>query len=180
MSQYIQSHEVTHIRDFSFDEEVSHSVISQICLAYLLQFKTSEPLDINVEIFFPLANYAARHWISHTHSSGKNRSQSPVGFALMMKLLTDENATFLNWVRLCNIDDFKSQELQRQRHEIAKPLYYASLAGLTEASHNLAEMGADINAQGGSYGNALQAAVYGSNEAIAKMLIEKGANVNAQ
>jgi hypothetical protein len=52
--------------------------------------------------------------------------------------------------------------LQKQRVDIAKPLYYASLAGLTEASYALLEMGADINAHGeDKYGNALQAASYG-------------------
>ena len=171
---------MTHIRDFSFNEELSHSVISQVCLAYLLQFSTSESLDINLKVSSPLANYAAEHWISHTHSSGKIRTQSPVGFALMMKLLTDKDAAFLNWVRLCNVDEWNSRKLQIRRDQIAKPLYYASLAGLTEASYDLLEMGADVNAQGGRYGNALQAAVDGGNEAIAKVLIEKGANANAQ
>jgi ankyrin repeat protein len=44
----------------------------------------------------------------------------------------------------------------------------------------LIEKGADVNAQGGFYGNALQAASYEGHEAIAKLLIEKGADVNAQ
>ena len=38
----------------------------------------------------------------------------------------------------------------------------------------------DVNAQGGHYGNALYAAIVAHHEAIAKMLIEKGADVNAQ
>jgi hypothetical protein len=43
----------------------------------------------------------------------------------------------------------------------------------------LLKKGADVNAQGGSYGNALQAASYRGNEPIVKLLLEKGANVNA-
>jgi ankyrin repeat protein len=39
---------------------------------------------------------------------------------------------------------------------------------------------ADVNAQGGHYGNALQAASVIGHEAIAKLLIEKGADVNVQ
>jgi ankyrin repeat protein len=39
---------------------------------------------------------------------------------------------------------------------------------------------AEVNAQGGYYGNAFLAALYKGNEAIAKLLIEKGADVNAQ
>ena len=44
----------------------------------------------------------------------------------------------------------------------------------------LVEKNADVNAQGGEYGNALQAAATRSNEGIVALLLEKGANVNAQ
>ncbi|KAF2679335.1 hypothetical protein K458DRAFT_347022, partial [Lentithecium fluviatile CBS 122367] len=44
----------------------------------------------------------------------------------------------------------------------------------------LVEKGADVNAQGGQYGNALQAASAKGHEPIAKLLVEKGADVNAQ
>jgi ankyrin repeat protein len=44
----------------------------------------------------------------------------------------------------------------------------------------LLEKGAEVNAQGGEYGNALQAASFGGHEAIVKVLLEKGAEVNAQ
>ena len=168
------------VRDFSFNEELSHSVISQTCLAYLLQFKTFKSLDVDLYTFFPLANYAAQNWIRHARYIGKQRSQSTAVFMLMMKLLTDENTTFLNWVRLCDIDDYDIRDLQKQRVKIAKPLYYASMAGLAEAACALLEMGVEINAQGGRYGNALQAALYGGHEAIAKLLIENGADGNAQ
>ena len=39
-------------------------------------------------------------------------------------------------------------------------------------------MGADVNAQGGCHGNALQAASNNGDEAIAKLLIVKGAHLN--
>ena len=95
----------------------------------------------------------------------------------MMNLFRDGTAAFLKWVQLWSIDIW---EEQGHMHKIAKPLYYASLAGLTEASHTLLEMGADVNAQGGYFGNALQAASHKGHGEIAKLLIYKGANVNAQ
>jgi ankyrin repeat protein len=44
----------------------------------------------------------------------------------------------------------------------------------------LLEKGADVNAQGGEYGNALPAASFGGHEAIANLLLENGADINAQ
>jgi ankyrin repeat protein len=42
----------------------------------------------------------------------------------------------------------------------------------------LLEKGTDVNAQGGYYGNALQAASKERHEAIVRLLVEKSANVN--
>ncbi|KAH8752228.1 hypothetical protein F5883DRAFT_366071, partial [Diaporthe sp. PMI_573] len=39
----------------------------------------------------------------------------------------------------------------------------------------LLDNGADVNAPGGRYGNALQAASYAGHEMIVKLLLEKGA-----
>jgi hypothetical protein len=45
----------------------------------------------------------------------------------------------------------------------------------------LLDRGADVNAQGGYYGNALQAAAQRSgNEATVRLLLDRGADVNAQ
>jgi ankyrin repeat protein len=44
----------------------------------------------------------------------------------------------------------------------------------------LVENEADVNVQGGYYGNALQAALFKGHEAVVRLLIENGANVNTQ
>jgi len=44
----------------------------------------------------------------------------------------------------------------------------------------LKDAGANVNAQGGEYGNALQAASMGGHEKVVQMLTDAGANVNAQ
>lgn len=43
----------------------------------------------------------------------------------------------------------------------------------------LLDKGANVSAQGGRYGNALQAASYRGYEKVVQILLEKGANVNA-
>ncbi|KAF7577158.1 Arp, Ankyrin repeat protein [Pyrenophora tritici-repentis] len=59
-------------------------------------------------------------------------------------------------------------------------LYLAADNGHYGTTELLLEKGADVNAQGGEYGNALQAASARGHEAIVKLLLDKGADVNAQ
>jgi ankyrin repeat protein len=44
----------------------------------------------------------------------------------------------------------------------------------------LLDKGADVNAQGGKFGNALYAASAEGHEQVVKLLLDKGADVNAQ
>ncbi|CAN9191527.1 unnamed protein product [Alternaria alternata] len=60
------------------------------------------------------------------------------------------------------------------------PLYVAAEKGASVLSRMLLDKGADVNAQGGHYGNALQAASAGGHEAMVMLLLDKGADVNAQ
>jgi ankyrin repeat protein len=58
-------------------------------------------------------------------------------------------------------------------------LYWASDMGHDKVVEMLLERGADINALGGYYGNALQAASAGGNDKVVQMLLDKGADINA-
>ena len=153
---------------FHFTAELSHSLIAQTCLAYLLQFDTTGTFDSYEMIeSAPLAKYAARYWIFHAHNGGIEKSEPLWMFRLAVKLFTPESAQFINWVMIYNMDHIVT-------------LYYASQAGFVKVSGHLLEKGADVNAQGGNYGNALQAASSGGHEVIVKLLLEEGADVNAQ
>ncbi|USP80370.1 hypothetical protein yc1106_07644 [Curvularia clavata] len=60
------------------------------------------------------------------------------------------------------------------------PLYVAAEKGASVLSRMLLDKGANVNAQGGHYGNALQAASAEGHKDIVTLLLERGANVNAQ
>jgi hypothetical protein len=60
------------------------------------------------------------------------------------------------------------------------PLTIAAKNGQYEMARMLLDKGAEVNAQGGLYGNALYAASDEGHEQVVKMLLDKGAEVNAQ
>ncbi|KAF8954305.1 hypothetical protein BDZ97DRAFT_2081794 [Flammula alnicola] len=163
--------------DFRISEEDAHSTIAQISVAYLLQFDSFAPLTHAGLDSSPLAQYAAEHWISHMASGKDSTPELP----LITSLFNPETAPFVNWIRIWDLDSqWNRSQLSEHRSKIAPPLYYASLAGLQHVSECLLETKVNVNAQGGRYGNALQAASNGGHEVIVKLLFEKGAEVNAQ
>jgi len=112
--------------------------------------------------------------------SGDSKNSQAVQ-KMILKLLEPFDSPLINWIRLWNPDaEFWDKHTNLGLTNVAIPLYYASLGGLAEASQQMLASGADVNAQGGRYGNALQAASVKSHEGIVKLLLEKSADVNAQ
>ena len=174
VKEYLLSNRIE--KYFSISEKAAHVKISEILVAYLLQFDKFTPLMIESS---PLANYAAWYWIDHATFEGID----PAPLKLILQLFTPKSAAFTNWIWINNIDPtwgHLDQNFSKNKAEVLLPLYYASLAGLQQVLICLLENGEDVNAQGGFYGNALQAASSEGHEAIVKLLIEKGADVNAQ
>ncbi|SLM33828.1 P-loop containing nucleoside triphosphate hydrolase [Lasallia pustulata] len=166
---------------YAIQEIQANQSIAAACLAYLLQFNQHDSLTSQILEDFPLASYAAEYWLGHTREVGKDLG--PIEMLSQEFCLVHREA-FINWYRL---DDPEDSELSQQRFElnreiarIATPLYYGLLAGVTELVQLLLKNGADVNAQGGFYGNALEvASVYG-HESVVQLLLKNGADVNAQ
>ena len=144
------------------------NTITRTCLTYLKHIKCSHR-GINQD--FPMARFAAKTWTMF----GPLAEAFQKSYQAMLVFLEGEE-TFQRWCRLYQVD--------RSWYEDPGPpkgsrLYYICLMGLSNVARELIDKGADVNAQGGGFGNALQAASAEGHREIAELLLEKGADVNA-
>ena len=165
-------------KEYAIREIHANKSIAADCLAYLLQFDQYDDLNLEATTEFPLATYAARYWIQHVKIIGKDLDSVQM---LIMELFCSRKTAYINWVRFCDPErPWKKPKLRRDPASIATPLYYASLTAVVELIQSLLDKGADVNAQGGCYANALQAASFEDNNAVIRLLINQGAGINAQ
>jgi hypothetical protein len=164
---------------FSIQEIPASASIAAICVAYLLQFDKPDSLTDQTVKKFPLARYAARFWTQHAQIAGENQDTMQ---SLIMELLLSNIHGYINCIRLFDPEIPWSEEPDTTMDltETFSPLHYTSLTGLIVSVRLLLEAGADVNAQGGRYGNALQAASVRGHDQVVQRLLEAGADVNAQ
>ena len=152
-------------------ERDARSCMTRCCLAYLSCLETEEPID-KVRAQFPLAQYSAQYWMDHAKPA-----EIVDGVVVTIMNFFENRAAYTIWGRLFNPDrpwdEFPGPNA-------APPLYFTSFKGLNVTARMLLEKGADVNAQGGRYGNALQAASSEGHKEVVQMLLEKGADVNAR
>ena len=164
---------------YSTREIESHGVLAGDCIAYLLQFDKLDPLPLETLEIFPLARYAAQNWTDHARHAQKG----PVTTAacLSMELLMSCEGGLLNWVRVASPDPYwySRRDLELGTEDLASPLYYASLVGLSEPVNKMIENDMDVNAKGGWCGSALQAASISGCTGIAQVLLDNGADIDA-
>ena len=160
----------------SFQEITAKASIATVCLAYLLHLDMELPItEIREE--FPLAQYCAKYWMAYA-AVAKSKHKTLQG--LIRKFFGYHRISYRNCYSLYQPDWPWIDEPDKIEEEPASALYYASFGGLVNAIRYLLSQGAYVNAQGGWYGNALQAASAEGHEKIVELLLKAGADVNAQ
>ncbi|KAI2484784.1 multiple ankyrin repeats single kh domain protein [Pyrenophora tritici-repentis] len=163
-------------KKYSIQEDECHNAIAKGSLKYLIQLQ--QPLSRETLKVFALARYSAEFWSSHLRKTGDKMEQTS---QLSMDLMAREEPAYLNWIRLHDPDyPWEGLCLEKSLDSIPMPLYYAALLGFSTITRLLLDKGTNVNAKGGYYGNALQAASFKGHEQVVKMLFDKGTDVNAQ
>jgi ankyrin repeat protein len=165
---------------FSLVANDANFSITEICLSYQLQVINSPTISAHTLQKYPLLEYAARYWVQHAKTVDQESWNASLD-DLCMRHLGSCGSCFVNWIRICNPDrdSWKEPNYKIKPQDIAPPLYYVASFGVLQAVELLLRDGADINAHGGYFGNALQAASYYGHDQIAQRLLESGANINA-
>ncbi len=155
---------------FGLEEALAHESPAQCCLAYILSF---ERLMSNSDLSaYPLARYSAQYWLFHTRAA-KRDCNTLNCFAT--KVFSPERLCFENSLRLYDEEGRKIIDSRR-----GKPLYYVALNGCLGLASSLIDGGADVNAEGGVYGNALCAASARGHPEVVQLLLDKGADITAK
>ncbi|CAG8262989.1 unnamed protein product [Penicillium salamii] len=143
--------------------------ITKTCLSYLNDINDTES---EIRRDFPLARYAAKTW---TRYAALAQASEEIVRAIVTFL--ENEVTFQRWTRLYQADMFWDKNPGPAE---GSSLYYASFDGLVAPVKELIAKGADVNAQGGLYANALCAASAEGHQEIVTLLLDKGADFNAQ
>ncbi len=158
----------------------AHGTISQICLTYLnFDEFASTPQDHfsqngftqRKDISYNFLDYAAINWVAHYTSQPSEFAKYAQKAAQNLCDISLSQQSY--WFKIyC--------ESRYLRFKDWTSLGIASLFGLRTIVEGYPHEGADVNAQAGDYGNALQAASHQGNDQVVQMLLDKGADVNTQ
>jgi ankyrin repeat protein len=176
VKEYLTSDRITNsapVYHFHVLPNPAHTLLSKACLSVLLQLDYS--IDDTKIRNFPLASYAAKHWMDHARFEDVS-SHIRHG----MDILFDRSKPHLAaWIWL-----FEVGRYNRSPHPTlpdAAPLYYAALCGIHILVERLLDAHSqDVNSRGGLYRTPLFAALGKEHPDISLLLLERGADVESR
>jgi hypothetical protein len=160
----------------SFD--VAHTILAQACLTVLLQL--DERADKERLATFPLAFYAARHWVDHAKFGDVVLQIQDA----MERLFDPKRTHFGAWIWLHDLECWGIQTMDDLPEcpslPDVTPLYYAAFCGFAGlARYLIVSHGEHVNVNSGDRGTPLHAAAYNRHIDVVRLLLEHGADANS-
>jgi hypothetical protein len=162
---------------FHLTDVDAHDMIARLSLTYILSSPSVLPLEY--ETALPFFHYASTHWHFHSKTIQRGHHSSTCTITLILLLFSAAHEIRLRNSARVSPDGPLYDELGNDAHIFVSVLYYASAFGLVAVCEQVMA-GADVNAPGGYFGYALQAASSDGNKAVVRLLLDNGADVNAQ
>jgi hypothetical protein len=151
----------------------AHALLARACLSVLLHL--DDRIDRDNIRNFPLALFAAQYWIDHARFENVS---SDILHAIE-RLFDRIKPHFAAWLWLYDVDNpfafFMTSVYAARPYPV---LYYAALCGFRDVAEHLVDAHPqDLNAQSGSRGTPLHAALDRGHQSVAMLLMERGADI---
>jgi ankyrin repeat protein len=180
VKEYLTSARLAETNDtisrFHVSPTPAHTIVAQACLSVLLHIDENITKDSLNN--FPLAEYAAEHWVDHARI--ENVSPKVQGG---MKVMFDPGKSHLSvWVWISNPDPWcRFEPSERPEEPRATPLHYAAVCNMHDiASFLIAEHSQDVNAWGFDGETPLHVSSRLGHVEISRILLKHGANTEVQ
>jgi ankyrin repeat protein len=160
---------------FYVDLNAAHTILAQACLGTLLRLDEHASNDGSEG--FPLAYYAARHWVDHVQFENvSSRVQDG-----MDDLFDNSQPHFMAWIRTLDIDKGWGDFGWARRDGVGSPLYYAAFCGFYDLAERLIMKHPEqVNVVGGLVLAPLPAALSKRHFRVADLLFRHGAFVDVR
>jgi hypothetical protein len=165
---------------FHIHLEPAHTIMARACLGTLLESEDRFEKDSSKNKF-PLAQYAAEHWVTHARFEDVS-SHIREG----MQILFDPDKPYFSaWKWIYDIDVKPRLGLTfwyfSTKKSAAAPLYYAALCGFHDlVEHLINRCSQEVNSIGGFYVSPLVAALAMEHFEVAELLYQNGARLDVQ
>src|SRR5713226_2814932 len=177
-SDRLRTSEIGNIRPYHIPLDSAHTILARACLTVLLQL--DEDVDKERLETFPLAFYAAQHWVDHA----KYEDVASEIEDLMEQLFNPSKPYLAAWTWIHDVDLYRIRETiddleDRPKRPKATALYYAMLSGFSGlANYLILTHGEDVNANCGILETPLHAASHKGHLDAVRLLLTHGADMN--
>lgn len=193
VKEYLVSERIkgTNAAFYSISEASSNVFLAKSCLAYLLHFK--EPLNDSTALYlseYPLLRYSAQEWEFHVTRS-RDLSHDHQMNSVLKEFFLTQNFSFANWLDgpfgpyYGNFKQIEERIVDGGDLRLEGRLYHASRLGLLDVCKLLLEQGVSVDPPNNSttglvksLSTPFQIAAHQGNEAVVRLLLDHGANVN--